>query len=145
MFVQSLTISKVLIEASFEGVDKSVLKYKNMKDYSSSWRRSHITMSYTIRLHHRFPNITALATITEIIFFPDGDSERRKWNKITFHIDLRRKNTSIYFPQGTWGSLNSHSFKASGIKLGRVWITFFFVFLPYSVLATLIISEIYQK
>ena len=28
MFVQSLVISKALIEASFEGADKSVLKYK---------------------------------------------------------------------------------------------------------------------
>ena len=35
MFVQSLAIPKVLIEASFEGADKSVLKYENMKDYSS--------------------------------------------------------------------------------------------------------------
>ena len=34
-FAQSLTISKVLIEASYEGVDKSDLKYKNMKEYSS--------------------------------------------------------------------------------------------------------------
>jgi hypothetical protein len=35
MFVQPLAISKVLIEASFEGTDKSALKYKNMNDYSS--------------------------------------------------------------------------------------------------------------
>ena len=34
MFVQSLTISKVLVEASFEGANNSVLKYKHMKDYS---------------------------------------------------------------------------------------------------------------
>ena len=35
IFVQSLTILKVSIKASFEGADKSVLKYNNMKDYSS--------------------------------------------------------------------------------------------------------------
>ena len=33
MFVQSLAIPKVLIEALFEGANKSVLKYENMKDY----------------------------------------------------------------------------------------------------------------
>ena len=31
MFDQSLAILKVLIEASFEGADKSVLKYKNIR------------------------------------------------------------------------------------------------------------------
>jgi hypothetical protein len=35
IFVQPLAISKVLIEASFEGANKSALKYKNMYDYSS--------------------------------------------------------------------------------------------------------------
>ena len=35
MFVQSLTIAKVLIGASSEGADRSTLKYKNMTDYLS--------------------------------------------------------------------------------------------------------------
>ena len=81
VIVQSLTNSKVLIEVSFKGVDKSFLKIKKIwKDYSSE--------------------------------------------------------------RGTWGSLNSYSFKSSSIKSGRVWITCFFNFSSDSVIS---LTQLFQK
>ena len=78
MFVQSLSILKFLIDASFEGADKSGLKYKKMKDYSTIRQRAKLAMSYTIRFHQRLPSITAIATNLKIIFVPSGDSDRGK-------------------------------------------------------------------
>jgi len=144
MFVQSLTILKVF-EVSFEFADKSVPKYKSMINYLLVWHRAHITMAYTIRVYQRLPSITAINTNIEIIFFPSGDSERGKWNKIITQTDFYMSNISIYVPRGTWGTLNSLSIKSSSIKPGRVWITIFFVFLLDSVFAKSIIPGIYLK
>ena len=145
MFVQSLTISKVLIEASFEGADKSVLKYKNMNWYSSTWQRAYITNVLHHQTSSKASEYYCYCNKYRADFRSQRDSGIGLWNKIITQNDLCRLNIGIYVPRGTWGSLNSHSLKSSCVKSGRVWITLFFVFWPFSVLATSIISEIYLQ